>query len=65
MNRCQMRPHRVPKAPISLHPPIGPRDVQQDPPAFWCLGCGKEIYKTDTVLCDRCKKEESYETLTN
>ena len=65
MNRCQMRPHRVPKAPILLHPPIGPRDVQQDPPAFWCLGCGKEIYKTDTVLCDRCKKEESYETLTN
>ena len=30
------------------------RDLQALPPFGWCEGCGKEVYREQEVLCDKC-----------
>lgn len=36
------------------------RDVQQDPPADYCLECGAELYGEERELCPACQ-EDFYE----
>ncbi len=47
-----------------IHRPIlqGLHDLQQDPPAAWCIGCGMEVYEPGCLLCPECRKESENET---
>ena len=47
--------------PIHHPAPWGLHDVQQDPPAAWCIVCGMEVYQSDRVLCPECGKEKENE----
>ena len=41
------------RMPVSLRPVIYLRDIQQDIPAAWCIGCKQELFSGS--LCRRCK----------
>ncbi len=51
--------------PLSLcHPCLcGLHDLQDDPPAAWCVHCGMEVYEPRQILCAACREENENEEM--
>ena len=43
------------RMPVRLRPVIYLRDIQQDIPVQWCIGCKRELYDPRHSLCRRCE----------
>ena len=61
--RQNLRPRYNTRQPVWPPVPIGPRDMQQDPPCAWCIYCGREVYHPERVICKNCEKELNDEEL--
>ena len=46
------------RRPIWVGSYLGLVDMQGALPRFWCLGCGTEIFASNTDYCPKCKKED-------
>lgn len=43
------------RKPVRLRHSLFPQDVQQQLPAFWCIGCGAELHDPESQKCRRCE----------
>ena len=50
----EYRDYGTKKRTLLRQPVTVGRDLQALPPFGWCRACGKEVYRAQEVLCDRC-----------
>ena len=48
------------RMPVRCIPLAYLRDTQQDIPVGWCAECRREIYRSETELCQRCEGVKEY-----